>query len=85
VVDDEGEARELTDEDFVWMVRAEDFGGFIEANAFLDRREEILRAAEQAGIPREAFLELEPSKPGFEDRVAAAIRAFAKNAGLAAE
>ena len=85
MIDDEGEVRELTEEDFVWFVKSEDFGGFLAANAFLDRREEILRAAEDAGIPREAFLALAPSKPGFEERVAAAIRAFAKNARLAAE
>jgi hypothetical protein len=78
VVDDDGEARELTDEDFLWMVRAQDFGGFLEANGFLDRRSAILRAAEEFGVPEEAFLEMQPSKPGFERRVVEALRAVLK-------
>jgi hypothetical protein len=78
VVDDDGEARELTDEDFLWLVRSKDFGGFLEANAFLDRRRAILRAAEEFGVPEEAFLAMEPSKPGFERRVVESLRAILK-------
>jgi hypothetical protein len=95
VVDNDGEARELTDEDFVWMVRTADFGGEDEVHAFLDRRSAILRAAEQFGVPEEAFLAMEPSKPGFEKRAVEALRAIlkvaeekaaeARDAGLAAE
>jgi hypothetical protein len=78
VVDDEGEARELTDEDFLWMAHAGDFGGFEGVHAFLDRRTAILRAAEAFGVPEEAFLGMEPLKPGFEARAVAALRAILK-------
>jgi hypothetical protein len=96
LTDDEGNVRELTDADFVWGVRAPDFGGFDGAMAFLNRRTEILRAAEAFGMPEETFLGLEPSKPGFERRVVEALRALLKvaeekaaeagsDAGMAAE
>jgi hypothetical protein len=78
LTDDEGNVRELTDEDFVWGVRGPDFGGFDAAMAFLNRRTEILRAAEAFGMPEETFLGLDPSKPGFEARAAAALRAVLK-------
>jgi hypothetical protein len=78
ITDDDGEARELTDEDFLWMASGKDFGGFDAVMAFLDRRTEILRAAEAFGVPEEAFLGMEPSKPGFEARAVAALRAILK-------
>jgi hypothetical protein len=95
MTDEDGEVRELTDEDFLWMVETRDFGGFEGVHAFLDRRTAILRAAEAFGVPEEAFLGMAPSKPGFESRVVAALRAILKVAeakeaeaagsGLAAE
>ena len=78
LTDDEGNVRELTDEDFAWGVRAPDFGGFDGAMAFLNRRTDILRAAEGFGVPEETFLGFEPSKPGFEGRVVEALRAILK-------
>ena len=78
LTDDEGNVRELTDEDFVWGVRAPDFGGLDGAMAFLNRRSEILRAGEAFGVPEETFLGLEPSKPGFEKRVVEALRGVLK-------
>ena len=95
MTDEDGEVRELTDEDFLWMVANRDFGGSDAVHAFLDRRSDILRAAEAFGVPEETFLGMEPSKPGFEGRVVAALRAIlkvaeekeaeARAAGLAAE
>ena len=79
------ESPEWTEEDFAWSVNNTDFGGFAAAMAFLTHREEILRAADAAGIPRAAFLQYAPGKPGFEARVAAAYGPFAKAIGLAAE
>jgi hypothetical protein len=78
ITDEDGEARELTDEDFLWMASGKDFGGFEAVHAFLDRRTAILRAAEAFGVPEEAFLGMEPSKPGFEARAVAALRAILK-------
>lgn len=78
ITDEDGEARELTDEDFLWMASGKDFGGFDAVHAFLDRRSDILRAAEAFGVPEEAFLGMEPSKPGFEGRVVTALRAILK-------
>lgn len=95
LTDEDGEVRELTDEDFLWMVATRDFGGSEGVHAFLHRRSEILHAAEAFGVPEEAFLGMEPSKPGFEGRVVLALRAIlkvaeekeaeARAAGLAAE
>lgn len=77
---------EWTEETFRWAVKNTDFGGDIHAvHAFLDRRSEIVRAAETLGIPKDTFLPFAPTKPGFEDRVAAAFGPFPKSAGLAAE
>jgi hypothetical protein len=78
MTDEDGEARELTEEDFLWMVRTRDFGGEDGVHAFLDRRSAILRAAEAFGMPEETFLGLEPSRPGFEGRVVGALRAVLK-------
>ena len=96
LTDEAGDARELTDEDLLWMASAKDFGGVDGVMAFLDRRTAILRAAEAFGVAEETFLGLEPSKPGFERRVVPALRAILKiaeekaaeageDAGLAAE
>ena len=85
MIDPAGEVRELSDTEWLWAVRDEDFGGVLGAMTFLTHREEILRAAEAVGIPRATFLPYQPNKPGFEARVAAAYGPFAKAIGLAAE
>lgn len=85
MLDSESDVRELSDEEWRWAVRDEDFGGIAGSLVFLTRRAEILRAADIAGIPRTAFLHLFPSKPGFEDRVADAFGAVMKTAKHAAE
>lgn len=77
---------EWTEEDFMWAASAVDFDGdIVQVAEFLIRRLEILRAAEALGIPKNTFLPFAPTKPGFEDRVAAAFGPFPKAAGLAAE
>jgi hypothetical protein len=78
LTDETGDVRELTADDLVWFVRQADFGGWDGAHAFLDRRSAILRAGEAFGVPEDAFLDLEPSKPGFERRVVEALRAVLK-------
>jgi hypothetical protein len=78
LTDEAGDVRELTEEDALWAASGEDFGGFDGVIAFLNRRTEILRAAEAFGMPEETFLGLDPSKPGFEARAAAALRAVLK-------
>jgi hypothetical protein len=78
LTDEDGDAREITEDDLPWMASGKDFGGFEGVMAFLDRRTEILRAAEAFGMPEEMFLGLEPSKPGFEGRVVEALRAVLK-------
>lgn len=86
LIDDDGEVRELTREDFRWFVKNSDFDGdMTKVHDFLIRRAEILRAADSLGIPREVFLPFAPTKPGFEERIAAAFGPFPKAAGLAAE
>jgi hypothetical protein len=85
LTDADGEAREMTAEDFVWFVETSDFPDHDAAIAFLMRRAEIFRAAELAGFEREIFLPLAPSKPGFEDRVAEAFGAVLKTVKHAAE
>ena len=49
MIDEEGNVRNLTDDEYRWLVRNADFGGdtFIVA-AFLDRREDILSAVAKA-------------------------------------
>lgn len=76
---------EWSDEDFLWPVRAVDFGGHAASLSFLIRRQEIRRAAALLGIPKETFLPFAPTKPGFEERITAAFGAFPIAAGLAAE
>ena len=83
MIDDNGNVRDLTDEEYRWGVRDIDFGGNIGAVEFLTRRTAILREAEAQGFDRTLFLAFEPNKPGFEARALAAIAAF-KNSGLRA-
>lgn len=84
LINDDGEVREITRKDLAWFVKNADFGGDLHAvHAFLNRRSEILRAAEALGIPKDTFLPFGPTKPGFEDRVAAAFGPFPKTARLA--
>lgn len=72
----EDDAPEMTEERAKWVVAAKDFGGdSIATHDFIWRREEILRKAEAAGIPREVFLHFEPNKPGFEERAKVLLRA----------
>ena len=69
LTDADGEAREATEEDFLWAVETSDFASHDEAYAFMLRREELFRAAELIGFERDIFLPFQPSKPGFEDRL----------------
>ena len=67
LTDAEGDVvRDLHDDEMPWLIRAADFPGGLE---------EMARSRKPGfeGIPREAFLALEPSKPGFLDRVRAAM------------
>ena len=65
---------EWTDEDFLWAVKARDFDGdILKVHEFLRSRENFLRGAKEAGLPRKAFLALEPQKPGFLNRAAKAL------------
>ena len=80
------ESPEITDEMMVWAVRARDFGGDPAAVvAFMQARSDFLRAAEAAGVPREAFLPFRPNEPGFMDRAREAFTALPKAMGWAAE
>ncbi len=85
LTDRDGEVRELSDEDMLWLVNSADFGGFEAATIFLNNREALLSAAEAVGIAREVFLPFEPSKPGFEDRARQAFEAFLNATRHAAE
>ena len=75
LTDAEGDVvRDLHDDEMPWLIRAADFpGGLEEMARFSLEREQFLDALADEGIPREAFLALEPSKPGFLDRVRAAM------------
>lgn len=81
----EDESLEWTEEDTRWAVRAWDFPSHATAHAFLVRREAFFKTAEAAGISREAFMALEPNKPGFEERAATALDKLLKFAKHAAE
>ena len=84
VPDDENP--EWTDEDFRWAVRDQDFGGTFQAvHDFLIRRSEILRAGASIGLDKEYFWQFAPTKPGFEDRVAAALGTVLSKTQHAAE
>ena len=76
LTDADGEAREVTAEDFVWAVETSDFPDHNAAIAFLMRREELFKVAEASGLERDVFLPFEPSKPGFEDRLRAALESL---------
>lgn len=70
------ESPELTDDFFLWAVRAQDFGGdHMASHAFLVSREAFFRSAEAAGMTRESFLPFAPTKPGFFERATAALEA----------
>ena len=83
VPDDENP--EVTEEQFRWAVKTQDFGDVFASTAFLTRREEILRAGEAAGLTREYFWQFQPTKPGFENRVAAALQSVLASIRHAAE
>jgi hypothetical protein len=72
------ESPEITEEQLVWAVRAKDFTNFEASHAFLMEREDFLKEAAAEGIPREAFLGLEPNKRGFIQRATKALEAAAK-------
>ena len=79
------ESPEITEEQMLWAVRAKDFSDFDASHAFLIDRESFLREAEEAGIPRAAFLSLDPNKPGFIERATTALEAAARAGRHAAE
>lgn len=85
LTDAEGDVRELTDGDFVWAVRSEDFGGHLDSVVFLKNREHFFAIAEKLGMEREAFLSFAPSKPGFTERATAAMETIINQARHAAE
>jgi hypothetical protein len=85
LTNDDGDVREMTDDDWVWFVRTEDFGDVVAVHQFLEKREVFLRDAEVVGLEREAFLPYEPSKPGFIERATAAIEKLANLRAHAAE
>jgi hypothetical protein len=69
----------------LWAVQNNDFPDHDAVIEFLERREEVLKAAERVGMERDVFLPFEPSKPGFEDRVAVAFGAILQTVRHAAE
>ena len=81
---DDGEVRNLAEDDLAWFVSRQDFVSDEEMRAFLERRSALVHAAEAAGIPRATFLPFEPSKPGFEER-AKRLMDLPKAVGWAAE
>jgi hypothetical protein len=85
LTDEDGEARELDADDFLWAVRSEDFGGAAGSAAFLIDREAFFTMAEKLGMDREAFLSFAPSKPGFIERATDAMDALVKQVRHAAE
>ena len=85
LTDADGEVRDLTDDDFVWTVRSEDFGGHLDSVAFLKNREHFFAVAEKLGMEREAFLSFAPSKPGFIERATDAMKTIIDQARHAAE
>jgi len=85
ISNEEGDVRDLTDEEWLWAVSSKDHGGFEGTSEFLRSRSRFLKAAEEAGFERAFFLPFEPSKPGFEERALAALESFLKKARHAAE
>jgi hypothetical protein len=76
---------EWTEDTFRWSVRADDFAGMADVHKFLNNRRDLLKVAEANGIEKDWFLPFEPSKPGFEDRVAKVFEAVLKATRHAAE
>lgn len=85
LIDDDGEARAPTKEEWKWAVSATDFPDFDATAVFVEERELFLRAAAKAGIARKSFLSFEPNKPGFIERATAALEAAARAGRHAAE
>lgn len=86
LIDEDGQARTPTADEWAWSVRTEDFGGdTFHVLEFLRRRAEFLHDAEARGIDRTVFLPLAPGKPGFLDRAAEMLETLAKSARHAAE
>jgi hypothetical protein len=86
LIDEDGEARTPTAEEWAWSVRTEDFGGdTLQVVEFLKRRSEFLQKVEAQGIERAVFLPLGPGKPGFLERAADFLEDLAKSARHAAE
>ena len=71
------ESPELTEDFFLWAVRAQDFeGDFMKSHAFLMKRTTFFDTAKAIGFEKEAFLPFQPNKPGFFDRVTTAFEAL---------
>jgi hypothetical protein len=85
MINDDGDVRDLTDAEYSWAVRDEDFGGVLGSLAFLKDREAFFAIAEKLGMEREAFLAFAPSKPGFIERATDAMDALVKQVRHAAE
>jgi hypothetical protein len=86
LIDDDGEARTPTADEWAWSVRTEDFDGdTLKVVEFLKRRAEFLHNVEARGMDRAIFLPLSPGKPGFLERAAEMLEDLAKSARHAAE
>jgi hypothetical protein len=85
LIDDDGEARTPTAEEWRWAVRAKDFEGFDGPHKFLTARAAFLRKADALGIDRDVFMAFEPNKPGFIERATEAFDTLVKSTRHAAE
>ena len=85
ITNEEGDVRDLTDEEWLWAVSGTDNGGFEGTMDFLKARQKFLTAAEDAGFDRAFFLAFQPSKPGFVERAVAALDSVLKKVRHAAE
>jgi hypothetical protein len=85
LTNEEGDVRELTEEDMSWFVAVSDFPDQGSAHQFLRDRSAFFRDAEELGFEREAFLPFSPSKPGFVERASAAVMALSQHPKHAAE
>ncbi|MEO6298961.1 MAG: hypothetical protein ABIV25_01130 [Paracoccaceae bacterium] len=85
ISNEEGDVRDLTDAEYLWIVSGKEHGGFDGVMAFLESRSRFLKSAEEAGFEREVFLSFEPTKPGFVERALAALDSLVKKARHAAE